>query len=181
MADAQTTVARPQMRRLLVLMVCLMGVSVVVTRSREVKPPAPTGRSVPAEVRVMAPMHVGGAPLECQEVRITRDRRGVRVYSKDAWLYQRSDRNLQFWVDVQLVVDGAVVRGTVLGTPDDPFTIAGGETTIRGRFARTPPMPHAAERWTALVTFAGRPVEVSDGALAGCKVTFVETGTSLRS
>ena len=64
MAESQATVARPQVRLLLLLIACLLGLATVVTRSREPKPPAPTGLSVPAQVRMSAPMRLGGAALE---------------------------------------------------------------------------------------------------------------------
>ncbi|HTJ74354.1 MAG TPA: hypothetical protein VL337_03230, partial [Acidimicrobiales bacterium] len=65
------------------------------------------------------------------------------------------------------------VPGNVLGTREDPFVIASGATTVKGVFAGTPPLD---VRWlssTALVTSAGSPVEVPEGTLTGCDVSFV--------
>jgi hypothetical protein len=172
MAEPAPVVARPQVRWLLLLMACLLGVSTLVARSREAKPPAPTGLRVPAEVRVSAPLRIGGHALECQEVRLTQERRGVRVYSRDASLSNTWGGNLEFWVDVQLRVDGRTVSGTVLGTPDDPFTIGTGVTTT-GVFGGTPPLHSSQGVRTALVNSAGRPAQVAAGALRGCAVSFV--------
>ena len=124
-----------------------------------------------------APLRLGGAPLECQEVRLTRDRLGVRVYSRDASLSHRSDSNLYFWVDVRLRVGDRTVPGTVLGTQEDPFPIASGPTTVTGLFDGTPPLDVGALSSTALVTSAGSPVEVPEGTLTGCDVSFVAVRT----
>jgi hypothetical protein len=148
-------------------MACLLGVSVLAVRSSEPKPPAPTGLSVPAVVRVSVPLRIGGHALECQEVRLTRERRGVRVYSRDATFFNTTDKTLALQVDVQLRVDGRTVSGTVLSAP---FTIAPG-TTTGGLFAGTPPLDHQVTG-TALVTSARRPVQVAEGALQGCDVSF---------
>jgi hypothetical protein len=172
-AETEATVARPQVRLLVLLIACALGVSVIAMRSREEKSPAPTGRTVPAEVRMSAPLRLGGAPLECQEVRLTRHRLGVRVYSRGASLSVRSESNVYFSVDVRLRLGDRTVSGNVLGTREDPFVIASGATTVKGVFGWIPPLDVGGLSNTPLVTSAGSPVEVPEGTLTGCDVSFV--------
>ena len=59
-----------------------------------------------------------------------------------------------------------------------PFTIASGTTTVTGLFDGTFPLDVGPRSRAALVTLANSPVEVPEGALTGCDVSFATVRTS---